>query len=373
MNTPTKIPLYAKASVIIIAMYVFISMLSLSRSIILPFLFAVIIAIAISPAVNYLIRKKINRALSITIVLFTLLIVVGGLIALLSSQTSLLTEALPQLTDKLEMLLTKTIVWVSEYFNISTQKINVWLANSKTELTSKSSAAIGNTITAMSEILAAALLTPVYIFMLLLYQPHLVEFLHKIFGAANNNNKVGEVLTETKTIIQSYLAGLFIEFTIVATLNSIGLLLLGIDYAILLGIVAALVNVVPYIGGITGVASFMIIALVTKSPVYVLYVVALYSLIQFIDNHYIVPKMIGAKVKLNALISLMAVIAGAALWSIPGMFLSIPITAIVKLICDRIDSLKPLGFLLGDTEPVSEKMKFNFTIKGFIQSVTTKK
>lgn len=104
----------------------------------------------------------------------------------------------------------------------------------------------------------------------------------------------------------------------------------------------------------------MAIALVTKSPVYVLYVIALYAFIQFIDNHYIVPKIIGSKVKLNALISLFAVIAGAALWGIPGMFLSIPLTAIVKLIPDHIEALKPWGFLLGDTMSPLIQLKLNF-------------
>ncbi|MES2620430.1 MAG: AI-2E family transporter [Bacteroidota bacterium] len=372
MNTPTKIPLYVKVSLTLIALYVFISMLSLTRSILVPFLFAVITAIAISPAVNFLIRKKINRALSIALVLFILLLVVGGLIAFLSSQAGLLTEALPHLTAKFELLLNNTIAWASECFNVSPQNINAWLANLKAQLSSASSSVIGNSLTAVGEIMAALILIPVYIFMLLFYQPHLVESVHRIFGTVNNN-KLDEVLTETRAIIQSYLGGLLIEFAIVATLNSIGLLILGIDYAILLGISAGLLNVVPYLGGIIGVAIFMLIALVTKPAIYVLYVVLLYSVIQFVDNNYIVPKIVGSKVKLNALLSLLAVLAGAALWGVPGMFLSIPIMAIVKLICDRIDSLKPLGFLLGETETGSKKTKFNFSLKKFIQSFTTKK
>ena len=105
----------------------------------------------------------------------------------------------------------------------------------------------------------------------------------------------------------------------------------------------------------------MIIALSTKAPVYVLYVLSLYVFIQFIDNNYIVPKVVGSKVKLNALISILAVIAGAALWGIPGMFLSIPLMAVIKLIADRIEPLKAWGFLLGDTMPPLIKLK----VKGF--------
>jgi predicted PurR-regulated permease PerM len=140
-------------------------------------------------------------------------------------------------------------------------------------------------------------------------------------------------------------------------------LVLGMQYAILLGILGALLNIIPYLGGIIAMALFAAIALVTKSPVYVLYVITLYSLIQFIDNNYIVPKIVGSKVKLNALISIVVVIAGAALWGIPGMFLSIPLTAVVKLILDRIEPWKPWGFLLGDTMPPLVKLDLKFKKK----------
>jgi predicted PurR-regulated permease PerM len=76
-----------------------------------------------------------------------------------------------------------------------------------------------------------------------------------------------------------------------------------------------------------------------------------YYIVQLIDNNYIVPYIVASKVKINALFSIIVVFIGNALWGIPGMFLSIPLIAIVKLIFDHIDSLKPWGFLLGDTMP----------------------
>jgi predicted PurR-regulated permease PerM len=224
----------------------------------------------------------------------------------------------------------------------------------------------------MGDVLAGAVLTPVYVLMILFYQPHLMEFIHRLFGASNTN-RVSEILSETKTIIQSYLAGLFAEFAILAVLNSVGLLVLGMDYAILLGIIGAFLNVIPYIGGVIGVAIFMVVALLTKAPVYVLYVFLLYGVIQFIDNNYLVPKIVGSKVKINALVSVIAVIAGSALWGLAGMFLSIPLIAIVKLIFDRLEPLKPWGFLLGETIVHSETPKFDFIIKGFMQKKFPKK
>ena len=137
-----------------------------------------------------------------------------------------------------------------------------------------------------------------------------------------------------------------------AILNSAGLLLIGVNYAILLGIFGAFLNIIPYIGGIIGVALPMIVALLTQSTTGVLLVFIVYAIIQFIDNHYIVPKLVASKVRINALVSIIVVLAGGALWGVPGMFLSIPLTAMLKVIFDHIDGLKPWGFLLGDTIPV---------------------
>jgi predicted PurR-regulated permease PerM len=199
--------------------------------------------------------------------------------------------------------------------------------------------------------LVVLFLLPVYVFLILFYQPLLLEFIWRLFSK-DKHKQVKDIVTQIKTVIQHYLTGLLIEAVIVAILDTAALLILGIEYALILGILGALLNIIPYIGGLVAVALPMIVALVTKStPMYALYVLAAYYFIQLIDNNYIVPVIVSSKVKINALFSIIVVIAGNALWGIPGMFISIPVLAIVKLICDHIESLKPIGFLLGDTMP----------------------
>jgi predicted PurR-regulated permease PerM len=349
-KTPVSLPHYAKASLLAVGLYYFVSILSILQGIVLPIIYAGILAILVSPAVKYLVKKRINRATAIAVVLVGALLFGVLVIALISSQASRFSEALPQLADRFDTLLNQVITWFSDVFNVRTRLINEWIATTKADLVNNSSGAIGNTVSTVGSVLATVILTPVYVFMLLYYQPHLVGFVHRIFGA-ENDSKVSEILTETKSIVQSYLVGLSLQFAIVAVLNSIGLLIIGLEYAILLGTLGALLNIIPYLGGLITMFIFAAIALVTKSPVHMVYVLAMYTLIQFIDNNYVSPKIVGSKVRLNALVSFIAVIAGAALWGIPGMFLSIPLTAVVKLILDRIESVKSWGYLLGDTMP----------------------
>jgi predicted PurR-regulated permease PerM len=167
-----------------------------------------------------------------------------------------------------------------------------------------------------------------------------------------------EVLNESKSLIQNYLIGLLIEAAIVATLNSTLLLLIGIDYAVMIGIICALLNFIPYVGGLIASVMTMIFALVTKSPFAAVLVLGAHLLVQLIDNNFIVPKIVASKVRINALASIIVVLIGGQLAGVPGMFLSIPITAIVKVICDRVESWKPIGFLLGDTMPPLGKSIF---------------
>jgi predicted PurR-regulated permease PerM len=124
-----------------------------------------------------------------------------------------------------------------------------------------------------------------------------------------------------------------------------------------------MLNVIPYVGGVIAIALPMIIAFVTKdSSSYAILVLVVYLIIQFIDNHFIIPSIVASKVKINALISVIAVLVGAAIWGIPGMFLSIPLTAVIKVVFDHIESLKPWGFLLGNITP-TKKMKLEFIKK----------
>jgi len=277
------------------------------------------------------------------------------------SQAKMFGEAWPKLVDKFTDMLHNLSSWASGYFDISPQKIDTWVAQAKDSLINIP--AIGQTLINLGSGLFLLILIPVYIFMLLFYQPLLLEFLFRLVGT-NNHPKMKVIVQQIKTVVQRYLLGLIIEAVMIAILNSVGLLALGIEYAILIGIIGAMLNVIPYLGGLVAVAIPMIIALITKSsPLYPLYVLAVYYFIQLIDNNVIVPMIVASRVKINALVSIITVLAFGALWGIPGMFLSIPLTAIIKLIFDHIEPLKPWGFLLGDDIPAIGLIKFSLKKK----------
>lgn len=363
MDTILKLPFYIKFALVSIGAFAFVYSLYIGQQIILPLIYATLFAILLNPFVNFLVRKKINRVVAIFIAVVSAILITAVLIYFISSQLSMFSETYPKFKEKFNVTTEHVIRWTSENFNIKTSKINTWIKQTEGEAINNLGGTIGQTLSAITGLVAIVVLLPVYLFMILFYRDLLLEFIRKLFSATHHA-AVFEVLTSTKKIIQSYLIGLLVEAAIVATLNSVGLLIIGIDYAIILGIIGALLNVIPYIGGVIAIALPMLIAYVTKGSTAAIFVLGVYLLIQFIDNHFIIPRIVASRVKINALISIIVILIGGALWGIPGMFLSIPLTAIVKVIFDHIEPLKPWGFLLGNVVPTASKLKFNFIRRG---------
>lgn len=352
-----RLPFYVRAALFVVGLYVLFSILYITRSILVPLLFATVIAVLLQPVVAFMVRFRLNRLLAIIITLLLTVVVILALSSLLISQAVRLSDSWPDMVERFNGALDQTIAWASDYFDVKPDTIHAWIAKAKGEAINAVSQSIGRTLVIIGSGIVIIFLLPVYIFLILFYQPLLLDFIQKLTNEGNKS-QVLEVVKKTKTLIQRYLIGLVIEATIVATLEITVLFIFGIEYAILLGIIGALLNVIPYIGGLIAVALPMLVALATKdSSWYAVYILISYYVIQLIDNNYIVPKIVASKVKINALFSIIVVLAGNALWGVPGMFLSIPLLAIVKLIFDHVESLKPWGFLLGDTMPGILKIK----------------
>lgn len=368
MEKSVNIPFYLKISQILLGIVAFFFIMYVGSEIIRPLLFALILAILLNPLVNFLQRKGCYRVLSILITVLLAFIIISILLYFIFSQISLFSDTFPQLKIKFNSLIEQIIVWFSHTFNVSHRKIDIWISKQTSDGLNNTATVVSHTLTTIGGLAVTLFLIPVYIFMFLFYKNLLLKFIACLFPTGQHA-MVKEILTETKTLVQNYLLGLSLEALIVAALNSTGLLILGIEYAILLGVIGALLNVIPYIGGVIAIALPMLIAVATNSTTSAIWVFVFYIVVQFIDNHYIVPYVVASKVKINALISIIVVLIGGALWGISGMFLSIPLTAIIKVIFDRIEPLKPWGILLGDDMEATDKNFFYFKRKRMVKKL----
>lgn len=352
MKLPIKqYPFYLKSTVIIFGLVLICYSLFNLKEILAPVAFSLIIAILLNPLVNKLQNKGVKKILAIAISLSVTIIIIGGILYFISSQIISFGDNLPQLKLKFNEHFSQLQQWVATKINLPIAKQQKIINDALND----SQSLLGQTLGSALGTIVLIFLVPIYVFLLLFYKPLIINFFHEVF-AEENTDKVSEVLGETKSAIQSYMVGLLLEALVVAVLNTVALLLLGVEYAVLLGVIGALLNMLPYIGGIVAIALPVIIASVTKDGFSTqLGIIGAYALIQFIDNNFLVPFLVSSRVKINAFFSIVVVLFGGALWGVAGMFLSIPFVAILKIIFDRLPEMKPWGKLLGDEVPTRHK------------------
>ncbi len=340
-------PFYLKATTILFGVSLLVMMFYMLADLLVPLAFSILLAILLNPFYSKLKSFKIPKVLAIVITLLTFIIFIAAVFYFLSSQIVQFGDTLPALKAKGGQILVEAEHWIQKTFSLTIDKQRELLK----EAANNNKALVGQTIGSLFGLFSVLFLIPVYIFLLLFYKELILNFLYEVFSEENTQS-VAAILTQTKSAIQSYIVGLLIEALIVAILNSVALFILGVKYALLIGVIGALLNMLPYIGGVIAIALPVLMATVTKDGYSTqLGIIIAYSFIQFIDNNILVPRIVSSKVQINALVSIIIVLLGAALWGVSGMFLSIPMVAVLKIIFDRIEDLKPWGKLLGDEIP----------------------
>jgi predicted PurR-regulated permease PerM len=346
-----KYPFYLKSTVILFGLVLFVYILLNLGDIFVPLSFALMLSILLNPLTILFEKWKMPRVIAITVAILLAILFIAGIAWLLYTEIGSFTDQMPLFRKKLMAMLNKTQQYASQHLGINYRKQEQYISQAETGLKPILASTVGSVMGTLSMIV----LLPVYSFLFLFYKRLIINFLYELFAEENAEN-LSKVLTQTKGAIQSYMFGLLLEAVIVATMNSIALLILGVDYAILLGVLGALLNILPFIGGIIAVLLPVLIATVTKDGFHTqLAVIIAYFIIQMIDNHFLVPYIVSSKVKINALISIIIVLLGGALWGISGMFLSIPFVGVLKIIFDQIPEMRPWGKLLGTEEPTKSR------------------
>ena len=337
----------ARVTIVLVMLLAIGYIVYIGSSIIIPFALAGLIAILLMPICVFLEKRKVPKAISALIALAVAIIFIGGILYFLSSQIASFLNDSEGIQKGLNQHLLNLQKWIRSTFGLSFKEQTEMIS----KMESAGQAGLGSTVSSLTDMLFTLSLLPICIFLFLYYRQLLKRFLVDIFKTTSKG-KVAEVIQESRGVIQNYMQGLIIEMIIVAIINAAGFLILGIKYAIFLAVFSAVLNLLPYIGMLIASIFCALITLTTSPDIKdAILVVVVLIVVQFIDNNIIMPKVVGSKVKLNALLTIVAVLIGGALAGVAGMFLSIPGLAILKIIFDRVDELKPWGMLFGDETP----------------------
>lgn len=357
MPDQAKPPFYLKLSLILISIALICLALIYGKDIILPVLFAILLANILLPVTRFLAKRRFNKPLSIFIPLLLTIIVGGGILYFLSSQIMNFMEDVPALKERMNEVSHSFQVWFRKTTSITITRQNQYITETVKDMKENSSGMVGSTFGSLTDILMYIVLIPIYTFLILYYKETIKTFLISVFSNGSDK-EVTDVLTGSTKVAQQYLTGLFIETTLVFILNMIGFLILGIKYAIFLALFAALLNLIPYVGILVANAVCMLITLASSdSTSSVIWVGVILAVVQFLDNNFGMPMIVGNKVRINALVTVIGVIVGGALCGIPGMFLAIPGLAVLKVIFDNVPDLQPWGLLLGDNQAIANQKK----------------
>jgi predicted PurR-regulated permease PerM len=319
------------------------------RHIVMPLILALLFAILLRPIVGFF-RKKLRfpHVIAVFCAVFIFIIFIATVIYFISWQITGFVEDLPAIRKNLQAHIEEIKTWTADKFHISKEKLERNIKFATRDSMKNGNEIIGSTLASFSGTFVNVILIPVYTFLFLLYRNLFLQFLERICGD-ENHDLLTRILGKIKAVVRNYLTGLLIEMGVVSTLTSIGLIIVGVPYAILLGLIAAVLNLLPYIGNLIAGVICIIAALINTTELSaVIGVIIVCSAVQLIDNNFLIPKIVASKVKVNALVSIVGVIIGGTLAGVIGMFLALPVIAIIKVIFDEIEILKPWGMLLGD-------------------------
>ncbi|WP_291119899.1 AI-2E family transporter [Flavobacterium sp. UBA6135] len=332
------------------------------KPVVVPIIIAIILSVSVFPFVNFLERKlHFNRIISAASAVFLLSLLVFAIITFIGFQLSDILEKGQLYAIKLSEVYNTLAGNFEKYLGISKNELSLKKINLGDTLKDNFSSVI-NFLSLSGSFFADVVLIPLYMFFLLIYRKFFKSFIYRAFSKDGNTLKAKAILSKLYEVQQNYLIGLFLVMGIVGILNSIGLLLLGIDNAIFFGFLAALLLLIPYIGIIIGSLLPALVALATKDSLwYPVGVIAIFAFIQFIEGNFITPKITGSKVSINVFVAILSIILFSMLWGTAGMIVALPVIASLKVIFDATPELKHYGFLIG--EPLDEHLRSNARVR----------
>ncbi|MCD0489854.1 AI-2E family transporter [Pedobacter sp. MC2016-14] len=353
-----ELPLTVKRSLELFGLGLVGTIMVIGNDIIMPVIMAFFISIMLMPIYRFLRKYKLPEILSIILPILLVAIFVGLIIWFFSAQVSSLVNDFPQIKKNVSLHLKSLSEWFSGISHVSTTEQINFINKKSNDLLGMVGGMAGGAAVTLSSIFVFVGLLPIYIYLMLFYKDILLRFIFMWFKP-DDHPKVKEAIYETEAIIKNYLVGLLIQVTYMTVLLGGILLLLGVKHALLIGVIFAILNLIPYVGALIGNIIGVLLTLTASATLTpVITVLAVIAVVQFLDNNILMPRIVGSKVKINALMAILGVIVGGSIAGVSGMFLSMPIIAVLKIIFDRTDMFKQWGVLLGDERPGKSPMKF---------------
>lgn len=348
-STIRKQPFYVKLAMVLVSLIAMGYLAILGKAVLSPLIFSFLFAILLYPVSKFLEQRlKFPKGLASILSVILFISLISGILYLIGSQFSSLSEDWPQFKEQFIKSIEQFQEWIAQSFNVDKSHQVTYLTDAAKKMLSSSTVVISATVVSLSSTIIFLVFTFIYTFFILFYRRHIVNFLNAVFKEEHLDT-VNDALEQIQYIIRNYLVGIMIQIAVVSTITCLVFWALGIKYAFLLGMLTGIINIIPYVGIFTAMfISALVTFATTMAFTKVLFVVVALIGIHAFDANILLPTVVGSKVKINAFITVLGVFIGEMIWGVSGMFLSIPVVAVLKIIFDRVESMKPWGMLLGE-------------------------
>ncbi|GHE23539.1 AI-2E family transporter [Sphingobacterium griseoflavum] len=331
----------------LLAIAVFIGViLYFARNILAPIAIAGVLAMLFVAPSNRLERHKIPRWATALLAIIVLVLAAIGLFFLLNWQLQSFSDNLDAIKKNVMEVLTRVQEWVDDSFGIDKDQQKA-IAQEEMKAGQQTIGLTTSFAVGFFSMSVDTLLVFVYTYLLLFYRARIKNFILKL-SKDTGRAKTQDILESSTQVAAKYVSGLAKMIVVLWILYGIGFSAIGVENALFFAILCGLLELIPFVGNLTGtgITILGVIAQGGESGM-ILLVIAIYALVQFIQTYLLEPLIVGNEVNINPLFVIVGLVVAEAIWGISGMVLAIPAIGICKIICDRIDSLKPYGYLIG--------------------------
>ena len=325
------------------------------KTLFIPMCYGLFIAIVFYPICQWLEQHHFSKSMAIALSLVIVILLFSFLVWLVVLQVNAFISDIPELKTKMQPSLVTLQQWLNNNLGISTNWQASWWQYITEQLPLNAGNLLAGTFNKTANALFMLFIIPVFAALFLYNRNDFVLFLEKAAGK-EYYNKLHTILHQTIHTYFHFIKGMVMVYIIVGALNSIGLLALGIEHALLFGFLTAIMTIVPYIGIIASALLPISVAWITKDSIwYPLGVIAVFGFVQYLEANIIFPRVVAEQLNVSTWATLVAVIAGGILWGVNGMILFIPFVAILKMISDFMPEWEALNVLLRRKEKIRVK------------------
>ncbi|MEE4567456.1 AI-2E family transporter [Paenibacillus polymyxa] len=325
--------------------YIFTPVIVLLKTIILPVILSGVLYYLLNPLVDVLERNKVKRVYSI-VVLFLLIIgiiaiVVTSVVPVIRDQIQGLIQNVPAYTEQVKQQFERLIgsnfvnqfqntiqIDPSELASKASEKLSGFINNAWT--------GVGSFLGVITETVLAIATVPFILFYLLKDGRKLPQWILKMLPPMFRK-ETDRIMTEMNHQVSSYIRGQIIVSFCIGVLLYIGYLIIGLDYSLTLAVIASFTSVVPYLGPVIAITPALIVAIVT-SPIMLLKMVIVWTVVQLIEGKFISPQIMGKSLRVHPITIIFVILTAGNLFGVVGIVLAVPGYAVLKVIVTHLFS-----------------------------------